>query len=255
MYPEQGSHQAPIGAIDVGGLPCGIYVDKRQSLYVANQLNVTVYPPGASRPSLTLSQGLSRPLYPIVDRHGNVFVSNAQRYYQNGGTVVEYHSGKTTPYRVLQTPGIEADGMDFDAQGNLYVAYRGYTGTGSIEKFAPGSTNGTILGMQLDQPQGLIVDETGNIVVVETANSGSVVPHLDLFPPGRQTPSVQIPVPNTPNQIAIRQTESRLLIAAEGGLVYQMRYPFQRKHERIYVKEDLARPVVNGVALSNGQQL
>lgn len=254
IYPEEGSHQSPIGAIDVGGLADGIYVDVGQNLYVANQLTVTVYPPGSITPSLTLSQGLARPLYPIVDGSGNVFVSNAQRYYQNGGTVVEYHRGSSTPYQILQTPGIEADGMGFDRQGNLYVAYRAYDGTGSIEEFAPGSTQGKILGMALDQPQGLIVDSAGNILVVETASTGALTPRIDVFAPGQQTPTAEIPIPNTPNQLALRRTEPRLFIAAEGGPVYETRYPFRGKHPRLYVKEELAPPVVNGVALSNGQR-
>jgi hypothetical protein len=255
IYPEEGTHQPPIGTIQVGE-PWGLYVDKHQNLYVDDQVGtVTVYPQGSTSPSLTLSQGLARPLYPIVDSSGDVFVSNAERDYQNGGTVVEYHPGTTVPYQVLQTPGIEADGMDFDRQGNLFVAYRGSDGTGSLEEFAPGSTQGKVLGMSLNQPQGVIVDNAGNILVVETAYStgAAVGPHIDVFAPGQTTPSIVVPVPNDPNELAIRRTEPSLFIAAEGGPVYEMRYPFLGKHRRMYVKEELAPPVVPGVALSNDQ--
>jgi hypothetical protein len=259
IFPEKGNHQSPIGMITTGvNYPWGLYVDKHGTLYVANQgysnaSTVTAYPAGSKSPSLTFSQGLARPLYPIVDSSGDVFVSNAGSYstyggsYADGGTVVEYQSGSTSPYQVLQTPGIEADGMDFDQQGNLYVAYRTSDGTGSIEEFAPGSTQGTVLGMSLNQPQGVLVDNKGNIVAVETGGTN----RIDVFPPGQQTPSVEVPIANSPNQLAIRQTEPRLFIAAEGGTVYGVRYHFLRKHPRPYVKEGL-NTVIQGVALSNG---
>jgi sugar lactone lactonase YvrE len=256
IYPEKGNHQSPIGMITAGVEdPWGLYVDKQQNLYVANQGGtVTVYPRGSTSPSLTFSQGLGRPLYPIVDSSGDVFVSNAGRSYttsrgsSGGGMVVEYRPGSTSSYRVLQTPGAEADGMAFDRQGDLYVAYRDSAGTGSIEEFAPGSTQGTILGMSLNRPQGVIVDNNGNIVVVETRGSD----RIDFFPPGQQTPSVEIPA-NVPNQLAIRRTEPRLFIASEAGYIYGIRYHFLRKHPRAYVKEELD-SVVQGVALSNGQR-
>ncbi|HEY1868654.1 MAG TPA: hypothetical protein VGG70_10200, partial [Candidatus Cybelea sp.] len=158
--------------------PWGLYVDKNGTLYVANQTgSVTVYPAGSLYPSATYTQNLDRPLYPIADQYGDLFVGNAG----TSGTVVEYLAGSTSTYRVLQTPGTEVDGMDFDQQGNLYVAYRnGFTG-GSVEEFAPGSTQGQILGMTIRQPQGLIVDAEGNIVVSLSAEKAVV-----LFRPGAQ---------------------------------------------------------------------
>ncbi|MGA2758732.1 MAG: hypothetical protein ABSF08_00245 [Candidatus Cybelea sp.] len=260
IFPEKGNHQSPVGMITEGvNSPWGLYVDKHGTLYVANQgsyysgtSTVTEYPSGSKSPSVTFSQDLARPMYPIVDSSGDVFVSNAGSYSAygdsyGGGTVVEYQSGTTSPYQVLQTPGIEADGMDFDQQGNLYVAYRTSDGTGSIVEFAPGSTQGTVLGMSLNQPQGVLVDNKGNIVVVETGAAS----RIDVFPPGQQTPSVEVNVANTPNQLATRQTEPRLFIAAEGGTVYGIRYHFLRKHPRAYVKEELG-SLIQGVALSNG---
>jgi sugar lactone lactonase YvrE len=260
IYPEKGDRRKPIGMITAGvNDPWGLYIDNHGTLYVANQGNyysststVTAYSAGSTSPSLTFSQDLSRPLYPIVDSSGDVFVSNAGGYttsepsYAQGGTVVEYRSGSTSAYQVLQTPGIEADGMDFDQQGNLYVAYRTSDGTGSVEEFAAGSTQGKVLGMSLNQPQGLLIDNVGNIVVVETGDTN----RIDVFPPGQQTPSVEVPIANTPNQLAIRQTEPRLFIAAEGGTVYGIKYPFLRTHPRPYVKEKL-NSVIQGVALSN----
>jgi hypothetical protein len=243
IYPEAGKLRSPIGTISTGvNLPWGLYVDKRRTLYVANQYinTVTAYPSGSTSPRHSYSEDLSRPLYPVVDRYGDLFVSNA-----NNGTVVEYVGKSTSAYRVLQTPGAEADGMDFDEQGNLYVAYRNGI-SGSIEEFAPGSSQGTILGMKLDQPQGLIVDDSGNILVVESGMS-----RIDLFPPGHLKPAVEVPVSGA-NQLAIQQTENRLFVAAENGIVYECRYPFPPTESCPYVKDE-PKALIQGVALSNGQ--
>jgi hypothetical protein len=245
IYPEKGDLRSPIGSITQGiSAPWGLYVDKYGTLYVANSGNntVTAYPAGSTTPGLTYSKGLSRPLYPIVDRYGNLFVGNA-----NNGTVVEYEGANQNTYTVLQSAGSEVDGMDFDGQGNLYVAYRGATyPNASVEEFAPRSKKGTVLGMALGFPQGLIVDDRGNILVVESTSN-----LVDLFPPGAQKPSIEVPVPDTPNQLAIDQAESKLLVAAEEGIVYQGRYPFG-KHAHVYVKDEPG-AIIQGVALSNGQ--
>jgi hypothetical protein len=244
IYPERGDYRSPIGTITDGvNVPWSLYVDKYGSLYVANQNNntVTAYPAGATKPGLTYSKGLDRPLYPIVDRYGNLFVGNA-----NNGTIVEYVGANANTYTVIQTAGNEVDGMDFDEQGNLYAAYRASNGASSIEEFAPGSSKGTVLGMALNQPQGLVVDNDGNILVVESTSG-----RVDVFPPGQQTPSVEVPIPNTPNQLAIQETDANLFVAAEGGAVYGSRYPFQ-KHPRVYVKDEVDE-LIQGVALSNGQ--
>ena len=54
-----------------------------------------------------------------------------------------------------------------------------------------------------------------------------------------------------PHQLAIQQNENDLFVATEGGAVYECKLPF-RKYPRVYTKEQLT-PVVQGVALSNGQ--
>jgi hypothetical protein len=125
IYPETGYNQSPIGTITSGLSDThGLYVDQNANLYAANpgKNTVTVYPQGSTEPSTTYSADLDWPSYPIVDAHGDLFVSNA-----DGGTVVEYLAGSATPYQVLQTAGAPyggAYGMDFDENGNLYVAYR-----------------------------------------------------------------------------------------------------------------------------------
>lgn len=238
-------NSAPIASITDGITSAnGLYVDRGGSLYVANYVfdnsSVTAYAVGSLTPSVTYSEDLDRPLYPIIDSKGNLFVSNA-----GNGTVVEYLNGSTSAYQVLQTGGTEADGIDFDRKGNLYVAYRNGS-YASIEKFAPGSIRGKSLGMQLSQPQGLIVANDGTILVVETGRAN----RIDEFLPTKKTPKLEIDVPGTPVQLAITETENTLFVSTLRGAIYVAPYPLEgpRLRQEVFGGYD-----TQGVALSNGQ--
>lgn len=250
IFPERGKLRSPVGTITTGvDDPWGIYVDVHGTLYVANQFanTVTVYPAGATIPSLTLSQDLGRPLYPIADQSGNVFVGNAGDGV--GGTVVEYRPGSTSAYTVLHTPGTEVDGMAFDRQGNLYVTYRTPGGFGSIDKFAPGSSQGLVLGMPLNQPQGVVVDNRGNVIAAETGRTS----RIDVFPPGRQTPAVTIPLAVTPSELAMPRGDANVYFASESGTVYGCKYPFPTDPNP-YPKDEVYAQT-QGVALSKSQTI
>jgi hypothetical protein len=147
----------------------------------------------------------------------------------------------------LKTPGFEADGINLDAADNLYVAYRDQSGAGSIEEFAPNSTNGRILGMQLSGPQGLQLDRAGNILVVET-DSKQVV---DIFPPGSTSPSKVMPVDFGVTQVVLREAEENMYISNFFSVsVYISHYPpgeFQPKIEA-------GLQGVQGMALSNEER-
>lgn len=248
VYPERGRSHQPVGMITGGvEVPWGLYIDDKQNLYVSNQYESTVgvYPPGATEPSLTYSQDLNRPLYCIADQYGDLFVGNA-----NNGTVVEYLAGSSVAYEVLQTPGYEVDGLAFDRQGNLYVAYRNSSSSNSsIEEFPPHSSAGVILGMNLYEPQGLVVDDSGNIVVAETGQ----LDRVDVFPPGSKTPSQELSINGAPTELALTEKQSRLFISAETGVVYSVHYPLDA-HPRLVIKENVA-SVIQGLALSNGDKL
>jgi len=250
-----GRNQPQVGTITTGvNEPYGLWFDRgTMSLYVANQTNntVTAYPYGSTQPSLTYSQDLDRPLFPVVDRSGDLYVSNA-----NGGTVVEYLAGSTSAYRVLQTPGVEADGMAFDHQGNLYVAYRMCpSGSGSIEKFAPSSSQGHVIGMTLSDPQGVAVDYHGNIVVDETGTANSRLSQIDVFPPGSKTASVQVQMPqaNLPIELVIDCDERYLYVAAlYSGAVFGANYPLT--NQTLFVKDQVS-AIIQGVTISNNLEL
>jgi len=247
IYSEAGRWTAPVGEISAGiEGPYGLYVDAQHALYVANQKNntVTKYPYGTTSPSVTYSAQLRRPLYPLVDRHGDLFVSNA-----NNGTVVEYLAGNTSAYQIIQTAGREADGMDFDQQGNLYVAYRNSSGLGSIEEFPQGSTQGTVLGMMLNQPQGVIVDTSGNILAVETGHTKVV----DVFAPGAQTPSLQEDTTHTGTQLALAKSQVEIFLSTLSGIVYVAPFPLRGLRPYGYVKDESTTSLIQGMTITDSQ--
>jgi DNA-binding beta-propeller fold protein YncE len=250
IFPLKGQNQPQVGTITARiYLPYGLWFDRgTQSLYVANQSNntVTVYPYGSTQPSLTYSQDLNRPLFPMVDRSGDLFVSNA-----NDGTVVEYLAGSTSVHEVLQTPGVEADGMAFDHHGNLYVAYRTCpSGAGSIEKFAPGSTHGHVIGMALSDPQGVSVDSHDNVVVDETGTANNRLHQIDVFPPGSKTASLVVQMPNgdLPIELVIDCEDGHFYVASlYAGTVLGAKYPLPG--QTLFVKDQVS-AIVQGIAIT-----
>lgn len=120
-----------------------------------------------------------------------------------------------------QQLGSETDGMAEDGQGNLYVAFRGKA-HGSIAEFGPRLSNMRRLRMTIDQPQGLLVDSAGNIIVVE-----SVADRIDVFPPGATRPSVAVTISGIGNLagLAMQNSETTLWVCSEDGYVYSMPYP------------------------------
>jgi DNA-binding beta-propeller fold protein YncE len=223
IFPLTGPNQQQVGSITNGiDAPWGLSVDSNKSLYVANAGNgtVTVYPYGSSTPSMTYSI-FGAALYALADSAGHVFLSGWNKHHL--GHVIEFNAGRN---RVIahQQLGSETDGMAEDGQGNLYVAYRagGSSGSASIAEFGPGLTNMRLLGMTIDQPQGLLVDRAGNIIVAESAAD-----RIDVFPPGATTPSVTVTISGIGHlaELAMQNSETTLWVSSEGGYVYSMPCP------------------------------
>jgi hypothetical protein len=241
---------SPIGEITNGVTSAyGLFVDRHRNLYLTNWQNNTVemYPPGDLSPSREYSDSLREPLYAVVNHQGNLFVGNAE-----GGTVTEFLAGNTTARRVAQTDGTEADGMDFDRHGNLYVAYRNPYGAG-IDRFSPDLQRRRNLGISLVQPQGLIVTHSGSIFVVETDYASA----LDKFLPGQQTPELRFLPPHTLTQLALARADRTLYASSLANAVYSMAVPLSASSSFDLVLSlgtSSGYPKVQGVALSDGQR-
>jgi hypothetical protein len=249
IYPETGSSVSPIGEITNGVTSAyGLFVDRYQDLYLTNWQNNTVemYPPGSVNPSREYSASLREPLYAVVNHEGNLFVSNA-----DGGTVTEFLAGSTTVRRSVQSEGTEADGMDFDRHGNLYVAYRTSSGAG-IDRFSPDLQHRRNLGISLVQPQGLIVTHSGAIFVVETNYASA----LDKFLPGQQTPELHFVPPHTLTELALARDDRTLYASSLEDQVYSMTFPLSASSlfDLVLTVGSSGYPPVQGMALSNGQR-
>jgi hypothetical protein len=205
-----------------------------------------MYPPGSVNPSREYSASLREPLYAVVNHQGNLFVSNA-----DGGTVTEFLAGSTTVRRSVQSEGTEADGMDFDRHGNLYVAYRNSSGAG-IDRFSPDLQHRRNLGISLVQPQGLIVTHSGAIFVVETNYASA----LDKFLPGQQTPELHFVPPHTLTELALARDDRTLYASSLEDQVYSMTFPLSASSllDLVLTVGSSGYPPVQGMALSNGQR-
>lgn len=121
----------PVGPHKIGEItqglnrPGGLAIDAQGTLYAANYDNgiaggaVTIYPAGATIPSLTLSQGLSVPLDVAVDANGDVYVVNRG----NPPSIVVYPPGQSTPSRTITSTLIQVPAQVlFDSARNLYFS-------------------------------------------------------------------------------------------------------------------------------------
>jgi hypothetical protein len=225
VYDGRGRHPQQVGAITDGIQDSyGAYVDHRGTLYVVNWSgdppDVAVYPAGSTSPSIEISDQLQRPLYATTDRHDHLFVSDA-----NTGNVTEYKPGGTVAVRVLRTGGGEADGLAFNAAGDLYVAYR-TDGHNGIEVFRGGKSPGQDLGIDLSDPQGLVFDPAGNLIVAETAGADKI----DVFAPGQTSPLQTWHVRGVPTGLAFDLTSKALFTSCLASHdVRHLMYPDGRR--------------------------
>jgi sugar lactone lactonase YvrE len=199
-------NQAPIGEITDGiNGPEGAVVDAKGNLYITNTNSNTVseYAPGTTSPSFTYSSMLSAPAGVAVDAKQNVYVSNL-----GSGEVIEFAQGANTAAATLTGMTLPID-VAVDAKGDVYVTtYTSSFASGEILEYAAGKTQGTNLGIATDEPGGITLDKSGDIVTADQRLPGVLV-----FPPGKKSPSKTFAVSmNDPISVRFNRAETRAYV-------------------------------------------
>lgn len=183
--------------------PDGLTTDRHRNLYVANQNGtITVYPPGATTPSLTLTDS-DGPLDVAVGRNGYVYAGDLK------GGINVYPPGATSPIRRLRSPALRyrVTGVAMGASNNLYVTSLKRVSSGpAVVKFANARGAGKNLGLTgLDYPAGVIVDD-GYLIVSDFGLS-----EILTYPLGQTSPSATISV-ELPDRSAINKAEDEIYV-------------------------------------------
>jgi hypothetical protein len=193
-----------VGQITEGiNQPEGLATDKKGNLYVSNLFGntITVYNPGATSPSLTLTES-DGPQDVAVGSNGYVYAGDS------GGGIDVYPPGATSPIRRLTNPGLA-----YRVTGVAVGPYDGVFATGlssahggpAVVKFAHARGSGMNLGLTgLSHPAGVIRDD--NYLVVSDFGDGAIL----IYPNGQKSPSGTITVPG-PERAAINKS---------GNLIY-----------------------------------
>jgi hypothetical protein len=196
--------------------PEGLATDKKGNLYVANRHGntITVYPPGATSPSLTLTES-DKPDDVAVGSNGYVYAGDA-----DGGIDV-YSPGGTSPIRRLTNSGLAntVSGVGVDASNDVYATGYGQSGPAVVE-FASGSGSGTNLGLTgLKNPAGVIIDKNNNLVVSDHKRH-----EILIYPPGQTSPSGTIRT-GSPVRSALNKAENLIFVPQTDEYVNVYDYP------------------------------
>lgn len=172
------------------GRPFGLWVDRKNVLYVANEPNkypasVTEFKPGASSPFFTINHFKGYPGSVAADDAGNVYVNES---VQDEGVVQVFPRGSDTAAETIDTGvggyAFNPGSMAFDTHGNLIVAEQAKLAL-QIVQITPGTWNVTPLNFDLTNitGPGIGIDKAGN-TYVGSGDSAAVY----VFAPGQTEP-------------------------------------------------------------------
>jgi hypothetical protein len=184
IYPRSGINPPEKGLIAKGvSHPERLFVDSALTVYATNIGNntITEYKRHRTRPSLRISTGVDTPTGLTVDAAGAVYCANV-----GNDSITVYPKGQTSPSLTIPIAG-SPEYLAIDSSDNLYVSYLGGSKGSGVMEFAPGSTTGKDLGLDMTGGGALEVDRAGNIIIAD--NYGSTI---DVFPANQTEPSKRI---------------------------------------------------------------
>lgn len=221
VYCVKGKNQAPIGKITDGiSGPEGLAVDAKGTLYVTNTTanNVTEYARGSTTPSFTYTADLSDPAGVAVDKARNVYVTNL-----SPGSLTIFPQQSNTPKERITNDLTFPIDVALDPKSNVYVTtYNSGFSAGEVIEYAPGTSDGTNLGITTGEPGGITLDKSGDIVTADQRLPGVLV-----FPPGK-TRATKTFAENTIDPDPVRLSHDEKLAAvgdSVGNAVYVYDYP------------------------------
>jgi DNA-binding beta-propeller fold protein YncE len=218
IYDVAGHSQQPIGSIteDISG-PGGMAADSAGNVYVANTIGntVTEYHSNGSGPVATYSQDVLGPVDVAVDSSGNVYVAN---FFMFDWSLLEFPAGSTTPSQEIRdSPGSAYSvGLALDAKDTLYASFQNFYSQPSVYDYAPGLKSptaviptGSACSTQLRCILGgLLVDKSGNLLAAD-----GTLPGIEVFPPGKTSPSTVFGKTGSPQSMAFASDESDVFVA------------------------------------------
>ena len=198
-----------IGGYGVVVDPKALAFDAAGNLYVANRTisygscrdgdTITIFPPGGSSPSATISDGI---VYPsaLALAPGVLYVANAPHHQNKNlphGSVTVYDLSTDTLVRTI-TDGIRTpDALALDSAGNLYVAnLNGH----NVTVYPPGgSSPSRVISKGATSPKALVFGAQGDLYVANVYQNT-----VSAYAPGASTPRLTINVPySDPVSIAL----------------------------------------------------
>ncbi|MGA7357114.1 MAG: hypothetical protein WA431_05910 [Candidatus Cybelea sp.] len=243
IYFQNNTGAGPQGEITDGiDGPQGDAVDKHGTLYVANDVGntVTEYPKGATKPSVTLSTDIVKPLDVSVDSKGVVYVMD-----NSSSEILEFKPGSSSPDATVSltkpSDGVNAKNDD------LYVSYN-TSSYGHAARCKPLATSCTDLGISVGLAQGIALDLKGNLLLGDVFGEDIKIYHPKQTSPFRTISTYQ----EQPSKLALSKTDATLFMADPANFAVEL-YDYasgtQESKFTFGTGDEL-----DGVALSPGQK-
>jgi DNA-binding beta-propeller fold protein YncE len=186
----------------------GLAIDASGNVYVANVNNgsITEYTPGGGNPGgLTnnvFASGLNSPNGLAFDAYGDLYVANS-----GAGNIIKITPSGTQS--IFATGIGDPTQMAFDSNGNLFVSNGSgnysvdeVSPTGTVTIFAAANSTGNVTGIgygDLNDPQGLAIDASGNVYVANGNSDDNIV---ELTPSGAASVFATEPAGSSPHGLA-----------------------------------------------------
>jgi sugar lactone lactonase YvrE len=164
-----------------------------------------VYPPGATKPTRAIQDGIGFPKALAFDASGNLYVLNNTLNHSTDVTV--YAPGSGSVLRTISKGMKTGYTMLLDSKDNVYVANDEGRGVpNEVLVYAAGTTtllNTITTGVQY--PVGLAFDSSGNLYVANAPRS--LKNTVTEYAPGTSTPSNTYKLKESPTQILMAPSQ------------------------------------------------